>query len=77
MNRHKHLESKRLAIVAEDNRAMQESYIMINPEGKFYQSKDNIYLVSESINKVGVNKALQQVGFSEEKFLARGGLYDY
>ena len=32
---------------------------------------------SESILKAGVDKALEQAGFDEEMFVARGAIYDW
>jgi len=56
---------KKLAryVSAEDNNSMTQSYLMINPEGKFYQNKLNGsgYTYSEGIIKKGVEEALQQI----------------
>lgn len=58
--RHKKLEKY---ISAEDNSSMTQSYLMINPEGKFYQNKPNGngYSYSQDIIATGVEEALQQV----------------
>jgi len=50
-------------ITAEDNSSMTQSYLMINPEGKFYQNKlnSNCYTYSQDIIETGVEEALQQV----------------
>lgn len=50
---------------------------MINPLGQIFQNPDNTYVTSDEILKIGFNKALEQVGYSEEKFISRGGLYDF
>lgn len=62
-----------LPIYAESNSAMTESYIMIDPKGRFYQNSSvrSGYKYSECINEVGVNKALKQINFNESVFVAR------
>jgi len=62
-----------LPIFAESNFAMTESYLMIDPKGCFYQNALGVsgYKYSDSINKVGVVKALEQISFNETSFLAR------
>jgi len=62
-----------LPIYAESNSAMTESYLMIDPKGRFYQNSSggSGYQYSESINKVGATKALKQISFNEVVFIAR------
>jgi radical S-adenosyl methionine domain-containing protein 2 len=62
-----------LPIYAESNSAMTESYLMIDPKGRFYQNSSggSGYKYSESINKVGAAKALKQISFNEAVFIAR------
>ena len=62
-----------LPIFAESNFAMTESYLMIDPKGCFYQNSTggSGYKYSESINKVGAEKALKQISFNEAVFIAR------
>ncbi|BBM83345.1 viperin family antiviral radical SAM protein [Candidatus Uabimicrobium amorphum] len=73
--RHKNL--KNVEVVFEDNDHMTNSYIMMNPQGLFYQNHSGKYVYSEPVLKIGVEKALEQVGFSHEKFCQRGGFYQY
>ncbi len=77
VERHRHLQEKNIILAPEDNDAMTESYVMVDPQGRFFQNTDNVYKLSGSILDTGVEEALEQVGFSEEKFLSRGGFYDY
>ena len=63
--------------IAEDNDAMLESYIMVDPLGRFYQNSGNLYSYSESILEVGVVRAFNQVMYNHLKFVERGGIYDY
>jgi radical S-adenosyl methionine domain-containing protein 2 len=74
---HKLLEESGVTLVSENNEMMEDSYIMIDPKGCFFQNSKNAYQQSSPILEVGVLQALQEVGFSEEKFLKRGGSYDF
>jgi radical S-adenosyl methionine domain-containing protein 2 len=59
----------------EDNDEMSESYIMIDPIGRFFQnqpaSSNKGYVYSSEILEVGVKAALNQINFSSDKFLNR------
>jgi radical S-adenosyl methionine domain-containing protein 2 len=70
LNRHKKIAH---FISAENNSSMTHSYLMINPEGKFYQNKmnNNGYNYSGSIIETGVDEALQQVEIDWTAFLNR------
>ncbi len=60
-------------ISIEDNSTMQNSYLMINPEGKFYQngSSHTGYKYSSPILDVGIIKAFKQIDFDIHKFKTR------
>lgn len=62
-----------LPIFAESNSTMTESYLMIDPKGRFYQNSSNGsgYVYSESINLCGVENALVQIEFSPIVFSSR------
>lgn len=57
----------------EDNVSMTESYLMVNPEGRFYQngSAGNGYVMSESVLMASVGQALAQIRFNPETFRRR------
>jgi radical S-adenosyl methionine domain-containing protein 2 len=59
--------------VIEDNSDMAASYLMINPNGCFYQNGElqDGYQISEPILQVGVAKAFNQVRFDTDTFLSR------
>jgi radical S-adenosyl methionine domain-containing protein 2 len=59
--------------VIEDNSDMAASYLMINPNGCFYQNGElqDGYEISEPILQVGVAKAFDQVRFDADTFLSR------
>ena len=75
IQRHMHLKNFNIDIVPEDNASMIESYVMIDPKGRFYQNTKGIYKFSRPILSVGVFEALNEVGYSEDNFIKRGGLY--
>ena len=70
-------------IVPEDNAHMADSYLMIDPEGRFYWhapqngERWNTKLYSDPILKIGLEEALGQVRFSEDRYRARGARYDW
>lgn len=72
--RHRLLKDKGI-LVKEDNGDMSNSYIMITPDGKFYQNSNNQYIYSESILDVGFKNAIKQTGFDYDTYEKRGGDY--
>lgn len=62
-----------LIISAEDNDAMRESYLMIDPYGRFFQNTVNEqnYIYSDSILDIGIENAFSSIKFDIEKFLNR------
>lgn len=77
VTRHGHLRQEGLGPIVEDNEAMRGSYVMVDPLGRFYGNATGRHVYSEPILEVGVAKALAQIGFSESKFEARGGRYQW
>lgn len=68
-----HHSAYRSISVVEDNQDMQESYIMVDPQGRFFQNSPCSagYQYSQPILEVGAEKALEQVSFNPERFLSR------
>jgi radical S-adenosyl methionine domain-containing protein 2 len=60
-------------MAAEDNNDMIESYIMIDPHGRFFQNSLNGsgYRYSEEILAVGAEAAFQQICWQAKKFQSR------
>jgi len=60
-------------VSAEDNASMTESYLMLNPEGRFYQNGTGGqgYVTSEPVLHAGVGLALKQIRFDAEAFSRR------
>lgn len=73
VNRHQHLTS---AMSSEDNQEMTESYIMIDPQGRFFQNQTRPvssapYLYSQPITEIGAKKAFDEIHFCSDKFARR------
>lgn len=67
-------EKAEIKVVAEDNEDMTGSYLMISPDGKFFNNIEGCHKYSESILE-GIEKALQQVPLRREIFYKRDGDY--
>lgn len=76
LERHKSLEQQ-MMVAAEDNEAMRGSYLMVDPLGRFFSNTHGGYRYSEPIWLVGWDKARDQIEVDDQRFLARGGLYDW
>ncbi len=77
VQRNRVVENEGISIVPENNEAMTESYVMIDPAGRFFDNVQGSYRYSEPILKVGVKVALKQVSIDLERFRQRGGEYDW
>ncbi|MCC6216994.1 MAG: radical SAM protein [Polyangiaceae bacterium] len=75
--RHARLAEAGVTLVPEDNDAITDSYVMIDPLGRLYGDTGGIHRVGPSVLEAGVDAALAAVGFQPEKLRARGGLYDW
>lgn len=81
VKRHRRLSDAGVNIVPEDNAHMTGSYLMIDPEGRFFwhvpQGGSRGVEYGDPILKVGLEEALEQVRFSERRYHARGAEYDW
>ena len=72
VKRHRFLDG---VMCVEDNADMTDSYIMVDPNGRFFQNStihgEYGYCYSPSILKDGVKKAFSSLDFCPEKFLTR------
>lgn len=72
VSRHRLLDN---IMCVEDHAEMTESYIMIDPIGRFFQNStttgESGYCYSPSILSIGAEKAFFSLNFSPDKFLAR------
>ena len=64
-----------LDAVVEDNDTMTESYVMVDPIGRFFQNTGGRHHYSRPLLETGVMSALADVGWDHEKFVARDGIY--
>lgn len=76
VERHRALLQNPAIIVPEGNELMTGSYIMIGPDGRFFDNTKGRYTKSDRIVEVGFDKALKQVNFDDDKFIRRGGEYE-
>lgn len=77
VQRNRIVENDGVTVVPENNEAMTESYVMIDPAGRFFDNTQGFYRYSQPILKVGVEEALRQVSIDPERFRQRGGEYDW
>jgi len=64
-------------VVSENNNEMIESYVMIDPNGRFYQNTGHTYIFSASIINVGLNRSLKEINYNHAKFIDKGGFYKW
>lgn len=76
VQRHNRL-SELVAIVPESNEFMRGSYVMVDPAGRFFDNIDGGHRYSNQIHKIGVRLAIQEVRTDHEKFIRRGGIYNW
>jgi radical S-adenosyl methionine domain-containing protein 2 len=76
VQRHQPL-SQVMTLAIENNDAMRGSYMMVDPLGRFFSNVHGGHRYSAPIWDVGWEEARRQVAIDENKFLARGGLYDW
>lgn len=77
VQRHRHLRDRGIDLAVETNEDMTGSYAMIDPLGRFFSNVGGRHVYSSPILETGVNEAFAQVQFSRERFLGRGGQYDW
>lgn len=64
-------------IIPETNNDMKGSYAMVDPAGRFYDNAKGKHNYSKPILEVGARIAIQQVNYDFNKFIERGGIYDW
>ncbi len=75
--RHRHLAGEGIRLVPEDNEAMIDSYVMVDPMGRFFGNTGGVLRTSRPILDAGVEGALREIGFDPMKLDSRGGRYDW
>lgn len=64
-------------LISEDNSEMKNSYVMIDPAGRFYTNKKGMQEYSSPILETGIKAAYDQMEYSFMNFKKRGGLYSW
>lgn len=64
-------------IVTERNDEMRGSYAMIDPAGRFFDNINEKHTYSLPILEIGVSAAFHQVNVDYQKFVDRGGIYNW
>lgn len=64
-------------MVPESNDAIKGSYVMVDPAGRFFDNSQGTHHYSPSILETSVSEALKAVNYDFEKFIDRGGVYDW
>jgi radical S-adenosyl methionine domain-containing protein 2 len=77
VKRHQRLGAEGIAVVPEDNEDMRGSYAMVDPAGRFFDNASGGHSYSAPILPGGLDAAWSQVAFSMDRFLDRGGAYDF
>jgi radical S-adenosyl methionine domain-containing protein 2 len=62
----KEIEKYGVEFIAENVDELKDTYIMIDPEGRFFSNTNNKYIFSQPIYEIGVEKALEQINFKQE-----------
>jgi len=64
-------------LVPEDNDTMKNSYLIVDEYFRFLDSSSGGKKPSLSILEVGVENAMKNSGYDEDKFMKRGGIYNW
>ncbi len=64
-------------IVVESNSQIEGSYVMVDPAGRFFDNATGTHNYSRPILEIGVTKAIQEVNYDLQKFISRGGQYNW
>ena len=76
VDRHARLHSDSTCLVSESVDSIRGSYVMVSPDGRFFDSAKGFHNYSDPILNVGLRTAFSQVAFDDAKFRSRGGDYD-
>lgn len=65
------------SMVAEDNKAMTGSYLLIDPQGRLFENSQGKHTYSDPLQYSSVEKCLTQINLDRQNFLHRGGVYNW
>lgn len=74
---HKKAQNRIKNFVVENNELMTNSYVMIDPFGRFFDNTNHQLNYSEPILNVGFEEAYKQINFSLDKFNLRDGNWSW
>jgi radical S-adenosyl methionine domain-containing protein 2 len=75
--RHRELDAEGLGPVAEDNRDLTGTYLMLDALGRFFSNRTGGHVYTRSLLDVGVWQAIREVNWDVDGFLQRKGQYDW
>ena len=74
--RHSMLENRGIRVVAEPVETIRGSYVMISPDGRFFDDSEGCHYYSNRILDVGLSNAFNEVAFDAAKYDGRDGNYN-
>jgi len=66
-----------IRVIPEAVDTIRGSYVMVDPNGRFFDSTTGKHRYSSPILTAGLETALSEISFDETKFIARGGTADF
>jgi radical S-adenosyl methionine domain-containing protein 2 len=72
---HRHIQQTNL--VPENNEYMTGSYLLIDPQGRFFENSKGTHTYSDPLQVNEVEHCLSQIHIDRERFIERGGLYNW
>lgn len=75
--RNQRVEKLGINVVAESNDLMTDSYVMVDPAGRFFDNSSGSHTYSRPILEAGVAAALRDVSVDPRKFRLRDGMSDW
>lgn len=77
VDRHRELDVEGIGPVAEDNKDLTGTYLMLDALGRFFSNRTGGHVYTDSLLDVGVWEAIRQVEWDVAGFLDRRGIYDW
>lgn len=64
-------------IVPENNLYMTGSYLLIDPFGRLFENSSGKHTYSEPLQKYSLEYCLNQISLNRDRFIKRGGIYEW
>lgn len=77
IQRHQAISLAGIRLVPEPVDSIRGSYAMIDPTGRFFDSTQGGHHYSQPILDSGISAAFTEVSFDHDRFISRGGSYDF